>query len=94
MRAIGVGQVIETLKSQSDFHQRLPGFGLAKALAETIMAELNAGIAGEALREAHRAGIDIGNSAAVYTRLQAGNPVLEIEMLDLADMADQAADQS
>ncbi len=65
------------------------GNTVALASAEGVMADMRASIGGDALREAHRAGFDIGQSKAIYTTLKDGNPALEIEMIDLADLAEQ-----
>lgn len=57
------------------------------------MADIRASIGGDALREAHRAGFDIGKSKAIRTTSKGGKPVIEIEMLDLADLAEQPEEQ-
>ena len=92
MRAVGVGHVLDALRTQNEF-QCLPGFALALALAEGVMADMRASIGGDTLREAHRAGFDIGQSKAIYTTLRDGKPAIEIEMLDLADLAEQPEEQ-
>lgn len=92
MRAVGVWHVLGALRAQHEF-TRLPGFALALALAEGVMADMRASIGADALREAHRAGFDIGQSKAVYTTLRNGKAALEIEMLDFADLAEQVEDR-
>lgn len=91
MRAVGVGHVLDALRPQPEFH-RLPGFALALAMAERMMADMRASIARDTLREAHRAGLDIGQSKAIYTTMKDGKPALEIEMLDLAEQPEERVD--
>lgn len=74
-----VKQAIEGCQSTA------PGFALAAALVEAQFAEARARVSGEMMREAARAGYDIGRSLALHTAFKKGQPVVEIEMPDLGD---------
>lgn len=63
-----------------------PGFALAVAIVDAEFANARAEMSGEVLREASRAGHDIGRSLAVGTVFVKGKPVVEIEMPDLSDV--------
>jgi hypothetical protein len=82
-RTYGSAMVQEALKSEKC---TLPGFALAVALAEKIVADNRAELAGTALREAAKYGADIARSTGVFTTVENNAVVLEVEYPDLADM--------
>ena len=75
-----IKQILDTHKGAS-----FPGFALASALVDAEFAKARAEMSGEAFREVARAGHDIGKSLSVTIGSKNGDPVIEVEMPDLAD---------
>ena len=63
-----------------------PGFALAVAIVDAEYADARAHLAGAVIREAARAGHDVGKSLSVNTSFAKGNPIVVIEMPDLGDI--------
>lgn len=88
-QAAGIEQVREALHKHGRNLDNQVGFTLAIAITEGLAAEMRAKIAGDALREAHRAGIDIGQSKEIYASLLGRYPFIEIEMRSSLDDVEQ-----
>lgn len=84
---VGAIHVVEALQKQEA--GRLPGFALALALAEKIEVEMRSQNTAKNLRAVAKAGIDVRQAQKVVLGFDAGGkPRLEVEMMDLADMAE------
>lgn len=81
----GAAMVMEAIKEQES---TAPGARLALAVAEKIVAEERILLSAEALREAARAGYDVGKSKTVHTTVKGSTVMMEVEMYDLADNAE------
>lgn len=81
----GVAEVSEALKEKGK-GVTAPGFALAVAIVDAEYADARAHLAGEVIREAARAGYDVGKSLSVNTSFAKGKPCLVIEMPDLGDI--------
>lgn len=61
----------------------LPGFALAAALAEKVVADLRANMAGAVYRCAAKKGFNIAEVASIYTNIaEGGEPVIDVEEID------------
>lgn len=82
----GAAIVLEALENQKE--GRLPGFGLAMAIVQKTEAEMRANMTAHNLRAVARAGIDIVTAKQVMIGIHKGVPRLEVEPMDLADIAE------
>lgn len=69
----------------------LPGFGLAKALIGKEAADARAQAMTANLKAVAREGIDIVQTKNISLEFKRGVPVLLVEMMDLADLAESEA---
>lgn len=84
-RVYGAVEVSETLAKKGG---ELPGMALARALADAVVAELRAELAGQVLREAAAQGHDITKTKFIWSGFDAQGAYLQVEPYDLAEQAD------
>lgn len=89
-RVYGLAQALEALGGRQKPVSQLPGFIMAVALVEKELADERAIMSGEVYRTAARAGHDIGKANAIYTNIEKGKPVVQIEFADLIDDAEES----
>lgn len=92
-RLVGLSDALEALGVLGGGQPKsvLPGFSLATALIEKEAAEQRAAMSGAVYRAAAKAGHDVSRALAIYTNIKDGKPQVEIEFMDLADMAEDRA---
>jgi len=76
--------VLDALKAVADF-DKLPGFALAMATVEREVATMHSAAVTQNLQALVRAGHDITAVISIDLEYEAGQPVLVVKPMDLAD---------
>lgn len=79
----GMTSVLEAIKEEEAAGKNAPGFRLALARAEAVVADARATHAGNVLREVAKAGYDISKHPNVYSGRNAAGWYIGIEPEDL-----------
>lgn len=83
----GISTVVDALE-KVEAGAKLPGFGLALAVAQRVLAEKKADMLTLNLRVIASAGIDVATMKSVTLDYSGGKPVLVVTPMDLADLAE------
>jgi hypothetical protein len=86
--ANGIAIALESLPAEGSTEGRYPGVALARAKIEALLAQERARVSSASLRAVAKAGHDITQAKSVHTIFEGGKETLEVEMYDLADMAE------
>jgi hypothetical protein len=85
----GVAYALDALPAEGEPNAHLPGMVLARTIVEKVMAEQRMFLSAEVYKAAAKAGADISLAKNLITAFdEAGRPRLEVELYDLADMAE------
>ena len=84
----GIARAVERMTSVEPALQKLPGFGLARALIDRELAEARTQLHGLTLKAAARAGHDISTTKSIAVAFEGETPVLVVTFGDLIDVAE------